>query len=266
MLPLLVAARPTPSVKDVMKKVGAYVDAYGERASIVVATERYTQETSGSGGGFHGRRTIVAELAIVKVDSNIGWQGFRDVVEVDDTKVNDREDRLVQNLLAGGEGYVVARRLSDESARFNIGVIARNFNVPTTALFFLRTEQHDRFKFTALDAQDAIWHLSWKETARPTFIRTPEGRSVPTRGELWVSPSDGVVRRTILKADMQDDGRHGVGQVDVAYTFVDAAAMWLPSTMDEEWVTNARIGTAETVRGHASYSNYRKFTTSVRIK
>ena len=33
-----------------------------------------------------------------------------------------------------------ARRLSDESARFNIGPIVRNFNVPTAALFFFRPE------------------------------------------------------------------------------------------------------------------------------
>ncbi len=266
MLPLLVAVTPPPSVKDVMKKVGAYVDAYGERASIVVATERYTQDARGDRDSSHSERTILAELAIVKIDSSLGWQGFRDVLEVDGRSVADRADRLIHHLLSGGEGYLAARRLSDESARFNIGVIARNFNVPTSALFFFRSEHQDRFKFTAMDAREGIWHLEWREVARPTFIRTPEGRSIPTEGELWVDPSDGSVRRTLLKAEMRDaDRRRSDGHVDVTYAQVQSVGMWLPATMDEEWVTYA-AGTVEKVRGHAEYSNYRKFSTSVRVK
>ena len=50
----------------------------------------------------------------------------------------DRENRLVRALLGDPGRFVEARRLSDESARYNIGTIERNFNVPTAALFFFR--------------------------------------------------------------------------------------------------------------------------------
>jgi hypothetical protein len=265
---ILALAAP-PSVKDVMRRVGAYVDAYGQRASIVVASERYTQRTAGSTNHFHGQRTVIAEFAIVRVDAVDGWQGFRDVIEVDGRPLGDRQDRLVKALLNGGGGYVEARRLSDESARFNIGAVERNFNVPTTALFFFQTRHLDRFKFGArtVDA-DGRWQIAWRETYRPTFIRTPAGESIPAEGELVVDPARGTVLRTLLKTTMRGGGRaqYGTGRVDVSYRSVDALGMWLPATMEEEWETNAPGGAWERVQGQAVYSNYRQFQTSVRIK
>jgi hypothetical protein len=265
---LEVRAADTPSVKDVMRRVGAYVDAYGQRASIVVAAERYTQESRGNTEAFHGERTTVSEFAIVKVGGgNTPWQGFRDVLEVDGKRVEEDENRLVRSLIAGGEDWIHARQLSDQSARYNIGSVQRNFNVPTTALFFFRSESHDRFRFAAKDAAKGIWHITWTETYRPTFIRTPAGESIPSEGEMWVNAADGTVRRTVLHTLMENsNGQRGSGRVDVSYQFVDAIGMWLPATMDEEWETSHRLGAWERVRGHAVYSNYRQFTTSGRIK
>lgn len=251
-----------------MRRVGAYVDAYGERASFVVATERYTQDAAGNTAqAFHGKRETVAEFAIVKVDALTPWQGFRDVLEVDGTPLRDRDDRLIQSLLAGPSGYAEARRLSEESSRFNIGIIERNFNVPTTALFFFRAESQARFKFSSRDARDGIWRVQWRETTKPTFIRTPGGQSIPSEGELWLDPDTGTIRRTQLKVSMHGpNGQDGSGHVDVTYQYVAAIGMWLPAAMDEEWQSSAKLGAWERMRGHAVYSNYRQFTTSVRIK
>jgi hypothetical protein len=210
---------------------------------------------------------MLSEFAIVKTDGNPAWQGFRHVLEVDGRRLEEDETRLIRALLSGPDGHIAARRLSDESARFNIGFVMRNFNVPTSALFFFNTESHDRFRFTAKDARDGIWHLAWRETGRPTFIRTPEGESIPSEGELWVNAADGVIRRTVLLTTMRkSNGQRGHGRVDVTYTLVPSIGMWLPDTMHEEWEKNDRDGVSERVRGHARYSNYRQFTTSVRIK
>jgi hypothetical protein len=261
------SALAAPSVKDVMRRVGAYVDAYGERASIVVATEDYKQEARGNTDAFHGERSTVAEFAIVKIDAVTAWQGFRDVLSVDGVPVEGRRNRLIDSLLSGPGGYIEARRLSDESSRFNIGIVERNFNVPTTAMFFFRSESHDRFKFAAKEPERGIWRIAWRETHKPTFIRSPSGASVPAEGELWVDPADGTIRRTVLAAAMQGrNNNEGSGRVDVTYRYVDAIGMWLPSVMDEEWMTTAPMGKWERVIGHAVYSNYRQFTTSGRIK
>jgi hypothetical protein len=255
------------SVKDVMRRVAAYVDAYGERASIVVATERYDQEalTGGTIGPEH--RQLLSDFAIVYVAAERGWQGYRDVLEVDGRRLPDRDDRLVRLLTDDGGRIGEARRLSDESARFNVGAIQRNFNVPTTALFFFTARDLDRFRFTArgVDA-DGVWEIEYRETAHPSRIRTPAGRSVRSSGRLWVNPADGTVLRTRLTIEgFADNGRRGAGRVDVRYEHIPQLEMWLPASMDEEF-TSPRGPYRDRITGRAVYSNYRRFTTSVRIK
>ena len=78
----------------------------------------------------------MSEFAIVKAAGRVGWSGFRDVVEVDGKPVSDRRDRLLSLLTGPAGGEAELRRIADESARYNVGPVIRNFNVPTTALFF----------------------------------------------------------------------------------------------------------------------------------
>ena len=266
-------AEGPPSVKDVMRRVAAYVDSYGERAAIVVATERYSQKTTGNTEAPRLERHLVSEFALVKVDVASGWLGFRDVLEVDGRKLPDHEERLIRSLASGG-GYAEAQRLSDESARFNIGTIVRNFNVPTTTLFFLRSNTQERFKFAAKTVEeDGSWRIAFKETSRPTLIRTPENESVPSAGEIWVNPEHGTVLRTILKTELKNLKRARMqldeGRVDVTYRYVAMIGMWLPEKMVEQFDTTGSAGrgnTWERLEGRAEYSNYRQFTTSGRIK
>jgi hypothetical protein len=265
------AIQPAPSVKDVMRRVAAYVDAYGERASIVVATEQYTQRSRSMTIGYEPTlRRILADFAIVHVATLRGWQGFRDVVEVDGVSVADRDDRLLRLLMQPGGRYDDARRLSDESARFNIGRIQRNFNVPTTTLFFFTADNLDRFKFSAKRVDPSgLWEIAFRETARPTLIRTPAGHSVPSEGLIWVNPSDGTVVRTRLEVEgfVRTGPRRsiGTGHVDVTYQRVPELDMWLPASMDEDFEA-VRGDARDNISGRALYSNYRQFTTTVRIK
>lgn len=265
------AGTQPPSVKDVMRRVGAYVDAYGQRASIVVATEHYTQQSRPMTAGYAPTtRRILADFAIVKVDTLRGWQGFRDVVEVDGERLPDRDDRLVRLLTESGGRYDEARRLSDESARFNIGAIQRNFNVPTTALFFFTPDNLDRFQFSAKSVdRSGIWEIAFRETSRPTLIRTPSGASVPSAGMLWVNGADGTVVRTLLAlegfARTGPSRSRGSARVDVTYQRIAELDMWLPAAMDESFEAT-RGDARDSISGRALYSNYRQFTTLVRIK
>jgi hypothetical protein len=268
--PLAAAAPDEPSLKDVVRRMGAYVEAYGEKASIVVATERYTQDVNSSRVGGSGHRILVSDFAIVKVEGIRGWMGFRDVVEVDGRKVENREERLVQSLMSASPSYDEARRISDESARFNIGPVLRNFNVPTAALFFFKADNLDRFKFSRKKGgTGSAWEIAFRETARPTMIRTPEGRPVPTEGSVWVNPADGTVLRTRIR--MSDFGSPGAStargsaEVDVTYQRVAAVDMWLPATMAETY-DGTRFSAWDRITGRADYSDYRQFQTSVRIK
>jgi hypothetical protein len=260
-----------PSLKDVLRRVTRYVDSYGEKASIVVATERYTQEITSHSAAARRYRTVVAEFALVKIAGLGDWIGFRDVVEVDGTRVTDREDRLLDALMTATGGFDEAKRISDESARFNIGPMLRNFNVPTTVLFFFTSDNRDRFKFKRSDAKSpGVWEIAFHETQRPTLIRTPEGASIPAAGTLSVNPPDGTILRTRLEVfGFATPGRSGDagarGAIDVTYRHVDALDMWLPDSMIETFEAS-HGAVVERTRGEARYSNYRRFETSARIK
>jgi hypothetical protein len=257
-----------PSLKDVVHRMGAYVDAYGEKASIVVATERYTQEAH-SNATPATRRVLVSDFAIVKVEGIRGWMGFRDVREVDGHAVEDREDRLIKALMSSSASYDEARRIAEESARYNVGAVLRTFNVPTTTLFFFTSGSLDRFKFSRKRSDADAWEIGFRETAKPTLIRTPDGQSVPTEGSVWVNPSDGTVLRTRTRmtdfAPRTSGGSRGTADVDVSYQRVPAIDMWLPATMTESYDASRGLSW-DRATGRSEYTDYRQFQTMVRIK
>ena len=80
-------------------------------------------------------RKLLAEFALFKTRDATGWVGFRDVISADG-KPESPIARIGcrRSLRAGTPEIVEARRLADESARFNIGPTRRNFNEPTAAL------------------------------------------------------------------------------------------------------------------------------------
>src|SRR5215211_4991894 len=109
------AVSDEPSLKEVLRRMGAYVQSYGEKASIVVATERYAQEVRRGDRTAPERRITVADFAIVKAEGLGGWVGFRDVVEADGALIPDRQGRLLRVLSVSSGSLDEARRLSDES-------------------------------------------------------------------------------------------------------------------------------------------------------
>ena len=79
-------ARDVPG--DVVHRVCAYVADYGEKASVVVATEHYSQIFTSSRANGATRRALVADFVIVKAEG-VGWIGFRDVVKWTGKRVTD---------------------------------------------------------------------------------------------------------------------------------------------------------------------------------
>ena len=264
LLGLASVAQPRPdagdlSLKDVLRRMSAYVQAYGEKASIFVATEHYTQHVTGGDRPAPEDRVTVADFAIVRAEGLGGWVGFRDVLEADGTHIADHTDRLLKVLSDVSGRLDEAQRLSDESARYNIGPVDRNFNVPTATLFFLSPQNLERFKFTRQSvAPDGTWEIAFRETERPTLVRTPEGRSVPSEGSVWVNASDGTVLRTSLR--LKEFGRSSA-----AVTRHANIDMWLPQVMVESYEM-PRGTRRERTSTEARYSDYRRFQTSGRIK
>jgi hypothetical protein len=271
------------SADDVVRRMAGYVDAYGGQASLLVAVEDYTQSVTtvvpvmrASRGRITGvagvnnvpgdKRRLVSEFALVPNAAAVGgWLGFRDVMQVDGKPVADRHDRLEALFRADVPDVEEAKRIGNESARYNIGPVSRNFNVPTTTLFFFHPGNLSRFTFRRkgserIDGVETI-AIEFRETRLPTLVMNSAGKDVPASGTLWVNPADGAVVRSRLELD----GFHGAGshaEIDVTYRKDAGVGMWVPARMAEKY-SGGMAGTATTT---ATYKDFKRFQTSAKIK
>lgn len=291
-----------------LDKMAAYVSGYGEKASLLVAVEKYSQSVIVDGADLPKRpRELVAEFAIIKTSDGSGWVGFRDVVEVNGEPLRERRDRLTKLFMSADASVSEATRIANESSRFNVGPVSRNFNVPTAAMFFFVPANLPRFTFThkgtkTIDGVKA-WEVQFKETVTPTLVRKASGADVPLDGTVWFDPADGTVVRTRLhmshfadeftnpeqaaprlvpapdpsrpqgKLDRAQptlvlDPINSSATIDVQYRRHAEIGLWLPSTMEEQYVGPITI-TARPTTGRATtratYTDFKQFGASARI-
>ena len=76
-------------------------------------------------------QVTTAALVMVRLPDAADWIVFRDVLTVNKRPVRDREERLLK-LLQSPESSALsqARKIAQESARFNLGSLTRTMNVP----------------------------------------------------------------------------------------------------------------------------------------
>ena len=262
-LVLLIAApglAQTPP--DLLSRVSAYVVEFNRSFGSVVAEERYEQtirRSLGSNGTSVQRgnsgpiaTTLVSDFLLVQVPGE-GWLPFRDVYERDGQRVRDREERLAKIFLSGSRtSFDQARAVMDESARYNIGNVQRNINVPTLVLTLLTDGQRDRFAFKVGKVDDEGTLIEFRETGRPTFVRTTNDNDLPVNGRLWVDAETGTIRRTELHAVDTSVEAH----ITVTYQLDTGLGVWVPSRMQERY---RRGRDTVEVRGLATYSRFRRF-------
>ena len=251
-----------PENQDLVARVGAYVNQFYLSFGSVVAEERYEQAVRRAPGssttsvrrGDSGpvATTLVSDFLLVQVPGE-GWMPFRDVFERDGQQVRDREERLAKIFLSGtGASLDQARAIMNESARYNIGNVQRNINTPTLVLVFLTDDQRPHFSFKIGKSEDEGVVIEFRETVRPTFVRTSNDRDLPVNGRLWVDEQDGTIHKTELHAVDTNVEAH----ITVTYTQEPGLGLWVPSRMDERY--RAGRDSAE-VRGTATYSRFRRF-------
>jgi hypothetical protein len=156
------ASQKPPAVDDVLRAAAAYVEVYEPQLSGVVSEEAYHQTSRNARGQTRATRLLRSDTLLIRTAAQ-GWFGFRDVFEVDGKPVRDRDERLSKLFLNPSAGALEqAKRIADESARFNIGTqdgtLIRTINLPTIALAFLRREFQNRsaFKSSGLTQMNGI--------------------------------------------------------------------------------------------------------------
>jgi hypothetical protein len=250
-------------VFPLVMRMGDYVETFQRDFGSMVAEERYEQEvrrvlsaTTRSSRGGPDSTVLRSDFLLVRVPGE-GWLPFRDVFERDGKKIGDRDDRLADLFLKGGRSALEqAAKIMAEGARYNIGNVDRNINLPTLPVTFLTPTHRTRFTFElGKPEDDGTVVVDYRESTRPTYVRTTGGRDLPVYGRYWVEPKTGTIRRTELHA--VDTGVEA--HITVTYQPDPGTGLWVPARMDERY---RRPRDAWEVVGMATYSKFRKFQVS----
>jgi hypothetical protein len=284
------------SLADALALAGRYVHQFEQDFSQVISDEDYLQtdkERAGSqesvdaawvGYGrvvvkplqvslrreTHSEMLFLYQAGTLLAIRNVLWLRDEPAAAAMIQPTTDSRGRLDRELKDTSPGQAARlRALADESARFNLGSLYRNFNVPTLALQFLAPEYQPRFDFTIVGHEkisgSQALRLDFAERESPTVVMLNDKRDVFAKGSLWVRESDGAVLRTRLTiiAPQTKDGPAIDGSITVDYGRDGKLDMWVPRRMEEEYAEVTEGG--EQLKCSATYSNYRRFETSGRL-
>jgi hypothetical protein len=235
----------------VLGRLHQYLRDYAELLPATVAVERYTQRI-----GTFERVELESEFGIVRVPNNPQWLGFRDVVTVNGKAAPGRDQRLAALFENLSETAIEqAARISAESARFNIGPVARSINDPALVLELLDARNAHRMKFQKA-REGTAWVVRFVETGRPTIVRTSALQDVPSSGQAWIDPSTG----RLLRVQATITTRFRVKcDVDVMFEKAPELDFLVPARMSERCFDGAFVQ-----EGVATYGRYRKFSVDTR--
>jgi hypothetical protein len=281
------ALRAQSETQTNLARLGAYVETWERDLGSVVADERYVQSVARQPRSELSRerlvppretRLLISEFTLIRFDDGpTEWVGFRHVISVDGAAVKAPGPSL-QELMQDPRLTWRQRweRVRDLSAAHNIGAIARTINLPTFALSALRPGNQRRFRFSPRPAEvsdgETSSVLEFREQGRPTLVSGLGGRDVPLTGRVWFDKRTGRVRRTALELrdhivpTSDGDGERDRDQELTSRITVDfrqdaVVGTSVPAEMRERYDNSW----GEATTGHATYSNYRRFRTSVRL-
>ncbi len=257
--------RASMTVDEVIARASAYVEVYVTALSTVVMEEDYRQSDFRRGRSNPTRIQLRSEFLLVRLGEDSAWSGFRDVFEVNGQRVRDRQDRLASLFLDDTTTAVaLARRIVEESSRYNLGDTSRTFNIPTYALSYLLPSNTRRFRFEREgigcgdDHADA-WDIRYVETETPTLTRGFQNISLPSAGTFCIDPDEGTVFATEVTLNHPAVGRDVPATeavADVRFTHNAGLGLWVPTEMRERYSQRSGARTSSTAR----YGNYRKFS------
>jgi len=260
---------PDQELDGLLTLAAKYFTDYEKALSSVVSEEDYLQRYSrplsivaNLGEGMPPgmdyamrERRLKSDFLLVRTNTASGWIPFRDVFEVDGKKVRDREKRLAKLFLdAPATAVNQATVIMKESARYNLGDLARTINIPMLPLLVIDGRNRGRFAWKTGGDQTVegvrTRRVDFEEMARPTLVRSTKGEDVPIFGALWIDPMSG----RLVKGRVRSGREATVMEMTVIFRPNDALGVWVPAEMQELY--RAR---GETIEATARYANFRRF-------
>jgi hypothetical protein len=267
---------PDISTRAVVNAAAAYVAEYQRQLTSILADELYTQDVAQQAPrdpNTQPFRSLRSEVFFMFAPANHDWMAIRDVLAVNGQPLGDRPDlrEALQTLPARD----VASTFKSYNSRFNIGRTFRNFNEPTLALLVLDSHHRDRFSFgrkrVERSADTVLVTLTFAERESPTLIHDMKRGRVFSKGELVVEAGTGRIRRAVLTAKIAELRV----ELTTTYSPDDRLGMWVPTQFRERYEYGVAPNAAhdvvprseyEHILCEATYTNYRRFETSVRVK
>jgi hypothetical protein len=241
-----------PSTDDVVARAASYVGRFVDEFTSVVTEEDYSQRVDLLNGA---RRVLKADFMLVKIGPGALWMPFRDVFQVNNSAIRDRDDRLVTLFMERpDEAASQALAITTESYRFNIG-FNRTVNNPLMALTLLQDRYRSRFSFE-LGGSDSIsrtpvWILRYEERSRPTVIKGRGNSDLPAYGRYWINQVNG----TVLRTELQLEDKTQKTRILTTFEPDDRFKLAVPVLMEESYVPS--VGPRTIAR--AQYGRFRRF-------
>jgi hypothetical protein len=267
-----------PTLDDVVARASQYAVDYGLALTSVLAEETYTQRLAWrSSNGALRQRRLRSEIAFVRLLDSMEWRMFRNVLAIDDVAVANADGRL-ERLFQDSDRSLLAqaRAIAAESARYNIGPITREINVPTLAFHFVQPKHRSNCRFDKGGEESVGGERAWIVRFRErdgAVIRRADGGNLPAEGRLWIVPADGrIVRTELLVKNFVRGGGNSAAAIHVTWRRDPRLDFWVPVEMRERyegpWTARSSPGQWERydIEGVATYANYRRFTVDVRIR
>ena len=270
LVPAALTAEERPPLQTILDRVTDYVVRFENTIQGIVAEERYVQDSDKSDRPFVTHRELKSDLLLVRADgSDFGYAQFRDVFQVDGDAVRDRTDRLTKLFIDRSlSSHKLASEIMNESARYNIGTVERNINVPLIGLMLLDPMHRARFKYSVSTEHKGVprgmpkspsftlpgdtWEVEFEETATPTLVKGDD-QDAKSHGRLWVDPDTSRV----LLTEFIVEAKTVRSTIRVSYQSEPIAGVLVPVEMRETYVIKKRFYTFE---GTATYGNFRQFS------
>ncbi|HEX6161879.1 MAG TPA: hypothetical protein VFZ31_00840 [Vicinamibacterales bacterium] len=269
-----VGNQPGSGFTTVLASAMRYAMNYEQRFALLAADEHYVQEVvrppnpgdnlsrSNPGGGMRGGgqmnlQTIKSDYLLVQLGGDgEGFMPFRDAYEVKGRKLRDRNDRLLKLFTSNDKNrFEKAAEISADTAKHNLGNVARTINIPLLAMMFLHPRVNERFEFTDGGEENfngrILRKAVYKEVARPTLIRTSRGRDLAMTGAIWIDPFNG----TVMKTELNAADPIVRSQVIVTFRRDEALDLFVPEKMEEYYKAYSAV---DDILATATYTNVRR--------
>ncbi|MDQ3070062.1 MAG: hypothetical protein M3R55_10075 [Acidobacteriota bacterium] len=251
---------PAPDAKQLALRAAHWTARFEKNLSGLLFREDYIQRLAKMNAPAAAARqaTLEANVFLLNLPGSRETLLYRDVYALNGKPLGDHTERL-QKLLASPSRRSMeqARRLSDASARHNLGSVTRNINLPTMVFAYLWPRSIGKLEFT-IEGTETLAGLDttivgFKEVRGPTLVRTDRFLDIPAQGRFWIHAPSG----TIARGYVSFPEAHVVGHMQVDLQLVEALGVWAPREMTESWTYRN-----EHITGVATYSNFKKMHVS----